>query len=122
MICKNLSGLLLAKAILSYLLQDVKIRQYFFDKLSYAGLSQVIIRRNYKRTEITLFVTKPGVVIGKGGSAINELKADLIKKFKLSQDLRLEIQEVKDEFKSAQVIAYEISEALKRSVPYRTTS
>jgi small subunit ribosomal protein S3 len=107
------------KSYSKLLIQDVKIRQYLFDKLSYAGLSQVIIRRNYKRTEITLFVTKPGVVIGKGGSAINELKANLIKKFKLSQDLRLEIQEVKDEFKSAQVIAYEISEALKRSVPYR---
>jgi small subunit ribosomal protein S3 len=107
------------KSYSKLLLQDLRIRKYLFKKLSFAGLAQVVIRRNYKRTEITLFVTKPGVVIGKGGASINELKADLIKRFKLAQDLRLEIQEFKDPFRSAQVIAFEISEALKRSVPYR---
>jgi len=99
--------------------QDLKIREFLFKKLTFAGLSEVIIRRYFRKIEITLFVTKPGVVIGKSGASINELKAELQTKFGLPVGLRLDIQDVKDPFKSAQVIATEISEALKRKVPYR---
>jgi small subunit ribosomal protein S3 len=101
------------------LLKDVAIREYIYKTLSFAGLAQVIIRRYFKKTEITLFTTKPGVVIGKGGSSIEELKNNLTSKFDLPQDLRIEVQEVKDPFSSANVIASEISEALSRNVPYR---
>ncbi len=107
------------KSYSKLLLQDLKIREYLYSQLSNAGLVQVVIRRNYKKTEISLFVTKPGIVIGKGGQSINELKSRLISKFNLSSDLRIEIQESRDPFKSAYVIAYEVSEALKRNIPYR---
>lgn len=107
------------KSYSKILLQDIKIREYLNDKLAPAGVVQIVIRRNFKRTEIVLFVTKPGIVIGKAGAYINQLKQDLLTKFKLPQDLRLDIQEAKDPHRSAQVIAYEISEALKRNIPYR---
>lgn len=101
------------------LLQDLNIRKYIRSKLQYAGIAQVVIRRYFKKTEISIFVSKPGLVIGKSGSTINSLKEELIKKFNLPQDLRLEIVEYKDPFSSAAIIAYEISEALIKNIPFR---
>jgi ribosomal protein S3 len=52
------------------LLQDIAVRKFLKEKLSFAGIAQIVIRRYFKKTEITLFVSKPGVVIGKSGSSI----------------------------------------------------
>ncbi len=101
------------------LLQDIFIRRHIEKKLSYAGIAQIVIRRHFKKTEITLFVSKPGLVIGRGGSNINVIKDDLITRFKLPKDLRLEILEYKDQYSSANIIANEISEALIKNVPFR---
>jgi small subunit ribosomal protein S3 len=101
------------------LLQDREIRMYLTTNLQSAGLVEIIIKRYFRKVEVVLYVTKPGVVIGKAGTSINKLKQDLISKFSLPPDLRLDIQEFKDPNRSASVIANEISEALKRSVPYR---
>jgi small subunit ribosomal protein S3 len=101
------------------LLQDRDIRAYLKKSLQSAGLVEIIIKRYFRKVEIVLYVTKPGVVIGKAGSSINRLKEELVAKFALPADLRLDIQEFKDPNRSATVIANEISEALKRSIPYR---
>ena len=101
------------------LLQDRDIRAYLKKNLQSAGLVEIIIKRYFRKVEIVLYVTKPGVVIGKAGSSINRLKEELVSKFALPSDLRLDIQEFKDPNRSAQVVANEISEALKRSIPYR---
>lgn len=101
------------------LLQDKDIRTYIKKDLQSAGLVEIIIKRYFRKIEIILYVTKPGVVIGRSGSTINKLKEDLILKFNLPKDIRLDIQEFKDPNRSAQVIASEISEALKRNIPYR---
>ncbi|NJK71579.1 MAG: 30S ribosomal protein S3 [Thermales bacterium] len=99
--------------------QDLAIRKFITDEVRSAGLANIIIKRQVRRVEIILYVTKPGIVIGKGGSTINKLKDSLVKKFKLPKDLRLNIEEFKDPNRSAQVIAEELSFALKKNVPYR---
>lgn len=101
------------------LLQDVAIREFIKNATKNAGLVDVIIKRNVRRVEITIYVTRPGVVIGKAGVHINKLRADLTKKFPLPKDLKINIEEFKDPFRSAAVVANDISEALKRGVPYR---
>ncbi len=101
------------------MLNDIAIRKYINEKLSSAGLVQIVIRRYFRKVEITIFTTKPGIIIGKGGNSITELKETLIKKFKLPKDLKLEILEFKDSFSSANVVAQEIADALKRNVPFR---
>jgi small subunit ribosomal protein S3 len=101
------------------LMQDLEIRQYLKNELKVAGLVEVIIRRYFRKIEISIYVTRPGVVIGKSGANINKLRDDLIKKFGLPADLKLNIQEFKDPNRSAQVIANEIAESLKKNVPYR---
>jgi len=101
------------------LMQDVEIRKYITNFAQRAGLVEVIIKRNVRKVEITIYVTRPGVIIGKGGSNINLLRTELSKKFPLPNDLKLNIEEFKDPFRSASVIAHDIEEALKRNVPYR---
>jgi len=104
------------------LISDIKIRKFLLKKLKTAGLAQIVIRRYFRKVEITIFTTKPGVIIGKGGSNINFLKEELVKKFGLPNDLKIEILEYKDPFSSSMVIASEISEALKRGVSFRRLS
>jgi small subunit ribosomal protein S3 len=101
------------------LFQDHEIREYLTKELLSAGIVDIIIRRNVRKLEITLYVTRPGVVIGKGGASINKLRTDLVTKFNLAQDFKLNIEEFRDPFRSANVIANDISEALKRNIPYR---
>ena len=108
-----------SKSYSKVLLQDIFIRKFIFKKLSSAGIVQLVIRRYFKKTEITLFVTKPGLVIGKGGSSIDQLKQDLLKEFSLPQDLRIDVQEFKEPYGSAAVIAQEFADALVRNIPYR---
>jgi small subunit ribosomal protein S3 len=99
--------------------QDLELRKYLEKELQSAGLVNIIIKRHVRRVEIILYVTKPGIVIGRGGSSINALKSNLVKKFNLVKDLKLNIEEFKDPNRSAQVIANEISFALKKGLPYR---
>jgi small subunit ribosomal protein S3 len=101
------------------LLQDIEIRRYIERNLAHAGLVDCVIRRFVRKVEINLYVTKPGLVIGKGGATINKLREDLIKKFQLTEDVRLNIEEFKDPNRSAQVIAQDIAMALEKRVPYR---
>jgi small subunit ribosomal protein S3 len=101
------------------LLQDIEIRKYIEKELAIAGLVQSVIRRQVRKVEISIFVTKPGLAIGKAGSGITRLKNDLVKKFALPEDLKIDIQEYRDPYKSAVVIANELSDAIKRGASYR---
>src|SRR6476469_648182 len=101
------------------LMQDVAIRDYIKKQLVGAGLVDCIIRRYVRKVEINLFVTRPGVVIGKSGANINKLRTELVNNFKLPADVKLNIEEFKDPSRSAEVVANEIAEALKKNVPYR---
>lgn len=101
------------------LLQDIEIRRYLEKKLASAGLAKISIKRYFRKVEITLHTTRPGLIIGKGGALINQLKDDLVKKFKLPNDLKISIQEFKDPNRSAQVIANDIANALQKRIPFR---
>jgi small subunit ribosomal protein S3 len=99
--------------------QDLEIRKYVTSVVKSAGLVEVIIRRYFRKIEITIFVTKPGLVIGKGGALINKLREDLVTKFGMRKDMKLDILEFRNPLGSSQVIADEIAEALRKNVPYR---
>jgi small subunit ribosomal protein S3 len=101
------------------LLQDFKIREFLEKKLFGLGVAKLEFRRQFRKLEINIHTTKPGLIIGKGGALINELKATLISKFKLPADLKLSITEFRDPNKSANVIAEDIAMALQKRVPFR---
>ncbi len=99
------------------LVEDYEIRNYLLETLAPAGVPKVEIERDAKRVRINIHVAKPGMVIGRGGSEIEKLKATLEKK--LGKDVSLNIIEVKIPDANAQLIAENIAGQLERRVSYR---
>lgn len=99
------------------LVEDYKIRKYLLETLAPAGVPKVEIERDAKRVRINIHVAKPGMVIGRGGSEIEKLKAVLEQK--LGKDVSLNIIEVKIPDANAQLIAENIAGQLERRVSYR---
>ncbi len=104
------------KKFRDYLKQDVEIKRYLKGKLKEAGISDITIDRA-KKTAVTIATSKPGVVIGKQGAAIEDLKKDLEGKFGGFFDVQ--IAEVRNPDADAEVIAESIQGQIERRMPYR---
>ncbi len=98
------------------LLQDVLIKRHIKAKLKEAGISDILIDRS-KKTLVTIKTSKPGVIIGKQGAALEEMRKDLEKKF--GGSFLVEIQEVRNPDADAAVIAENIQQQIERRMPYR---
>ncbi len=96
--------------------QDIEIRLFLKEKLGDAGISSVTLVRD-KRTNITIHTSKPGVIIGKQGAAIEELRKELERKF--GGNFEVNIQEVRNPDADAEVIAENIQGQIQRRMPYR---
>jgi small subunit ribosomal protein S3 len=97
-------------------LQDVRIRRYITDKMKDSGITLIEIERS-KKTIVTIHTSKPGVIIGKQGAAIEVLRADLEKKF--GGTFGVEIQEIRSPDVEAAIIAETIQGQITRRMPYR---
>lgn len=103
-------------------LEDVKIRRFLFEKLKLAGIVEVNIERLIHKMKITIHVTRPGVVIGRGGSGLEDLKKLLANKVSIPEpekNLQIEVAEVKEPELSAQLVAARIAFDLERRLPHR---
>lgn len=96
--------------------QDVEIKRFVRTKLKEAGISEITIERN-KKVIVSIFTSKPGVVIGKQGAAIEDLRKVLEKRFGGTFDV--EIREVRNPDADAEVIAETIQGQIERRMPYR---
>lgn len=104
------------------LLEDVALRKYLMEKLRLAGIVGVKIERSINKIKIILQVTRPGVVIGRGGSGLEELKRALCKKVSLPEpekNLEISPEEVKNPDCSAIFVAQRIAEQIERRIPHR---
>jgi small subunit ribosomal protein S3 len=104
------------------LLEDFKIRKFLMNKLRLAGISQVQIERSINKMKIILFVSRPGVVIGRGGSGLELLKKELCQIITTTQaekNLEIEAVEVKNPDLVAYLVAQRVAEQLERRMPYR---
>ncbi len=101
----------------AYLLEDQKIRKFLKKRLFHAGLAKVIIERTGEKVRIKLFTARPGIVIGKKGAEIENLKIDLEKLVK--RTVTLDIQEVRRPEADAQLVAENIASQLIRRVAFR---
>lgn len=97
-------------------LQDVLIKRYIAKRLPDAGISKVEIDRS-KRISVVIHTSKPGVIIGKAGAAIEELRRALEKQFGGAFDVN--IQEIRAPDVDAAVIAETIQGQIQRRMPYR---
>ena len=100
------------------LVEDYKIRKFLKKKLYSAGIAKIEIeRRAADQIKVIIFTAKPGVVIGKGGADIENLKKEMAKY--TSKKLNLEIKEIKRPDSSAQLVAENIAQQLENRVSFR---
>ena len=98
------------------LLSDVRIRRFLEKKFKDSGVSLIEIDRG-KKTSILLHTSKPGVIIGKQGASIEELRKDLEKRF--GGSFEINVQEIRNPDADAVCIAESIQSQIERRMPYR---
>ena len=99
------------------LIEDHKIRKFLKKKLYAAGISKIEIERASDKVKVILFTAKPGVVIGKGGTEIDKIKAE-VQKLTASK-LVLDVKEIKRPDRDAQLVAENIAAQLENRVSFR---
>ncbi|MBI4038291.1 30S ribosomal protein S3 [Candidatus Daviesbacteria bacterium] len=99
--------------------EDFKIRDLLMKKLRPAGVSQVEIERAVNKIKVIIFVSRPGILIGRGGSGINDLKKYLMSNLNIKDESSLEIMpmEVRSADLSAYLVAQSVAEQLARRMP-----
>ena len=100
--------------------EDVKIRQYLQKHLKKTGLARIDIERfNDGIITVNIKTTKPGMIIGKGGAGIEELKKKVKTKLGIKKELKINIEESRDVYLQAQAVADSISEQIEKRVAFR---
>jgi small subunit ribosomal protein S3 len=97
--------------------EDVKIRAHILGKLSHAGLSDILIRKDKQRITVDIYTARPGIVIGKSGAEVDALRRDL---HGLTQkNVHININEIKRPELDAKLVAQSIAEQLENRVSFR---
>jgi len=99
------------------LYQDQQIRKYLKKKLYHAGIARIVIERTGDKVRVKLHTARPGIVIGKKGAEIENLKRDLEQKF--GRECMIDIQEVRRPEADAQLVAESIATQLERRIAFR---
>ncbi len=102
-----------------FLKEDSIIRQFLLDNLKRAGLVRVDIERFGTSIQVNIKTTKPGMIIGKGGGGVEELKKKIIKHLGKKIDVKLNIEEVKEVNLQSQVVAQNIADQLEKRISHR---
>ena len=102
----------------AYLAEDMKLRKALMSRLRIAGVAKVEIERSLKSMKIIIFVSRPGVVIGRGGAGIEDLKK-YIAKLTPAVKIDLQIEEIKNPDLNAYLVANRIAEQLEKRLPSR---
>lgn len=99
---------------------DVRLRRWLKKKLRGAAVSQIEVERGASSLTVTISTAKPGLVIGRGGAQVEELKKELKAQFvKAGQSFQLNIQEVPNPMMSAEIVAENMALELEKRLPFR---
>ena len=101
------------------LVKDYELREYLLELLAPAGVPKIEIERDPKRVRVNIYCAKPGMVIGKGGSEIEKLKALCKKKIGGDKEVFINITEIKQPDLNAQLVAEGIAAQLEKRVSFR---
>ncbi len=105
------------KTFADNLIEDHKIRKMLKERYYNTGVSRIDISRSAARMTIDLFTGKPGMVIGRGGKGIEELKAFVEKE--LGHTVNINVIEVKNPDTDAQLVAENIAQQLEKRISFR---
>ena len=105
------------KTFNEFLVEDYNIRKFVKKKLFISGVSKIEIERAANRIKLTVFTAKPGMVIGRGGSGVEELRIDIEKM--TNKKVVINVEEIKIPELDAQLVAENIASQLERRVSFR---
>jgi len=105
------------KEFSEYLLEDVKIREHIYRKLSHAGLSDILIQKDKQRITVDIYTARPGIVIGKSGVEVDALRREL--HAMTQKNVHININEIKRPELDAKLVAQSIAEQLSNRVAFR---
>src|SRR5579859_6807736 len=100
-----------------FLHEDTEIRRHIIGRLSHAGLSDITIRKNATEVEVNIQTARPGIVIGKSGSEVDQLRRDLHRI--TGKQVKVNILEIKRPELDARLVAQSIAEQLQNRVAFR---
>ncbi len=100
-----------------YVYEDYKLRKFLKKRLYHAGISRIEIERSAKRIKLRIYTSRPGIVIGKKGSEIAQLKKELEKM--VSREVLIDIKEVRKPEVDAQLVAENVANQIERRVAFR---
>ncbi|MGM0417118.1 MAG: 30S ribosomal protein S3 [Thermodesulfobacteriota bacterium] len=98
--------------------EDFKLRKFLKKRLYHAGISKIEIERSSKRIKIRIFTSRPGIVIGKKGAEIGQIKNEVAKQIS-KQEVVIDIQEVRKPELDAQLISENVAAQLEKRVAFR---
>ncbi|MEI6131690.1 MAG: 30S ribosomal protein S3 [Bacillota bacterium] len=101
----------------NYVVEDFKIRKFIKEKLYLSGVSKVEIERNGDKIKVTVNTAKPGIVIGKGGAGIEDLRKEVSKFTKMS--VLVNVAEIKQPDLNAQIVSENIAAQLEKRTSFR---
>lgn len=102
-----------------YLRADLKVRTFLEKKLKNMGIDRVELERGTDSLNIVIHTSRPGFLIGRGGTGVEELKEAVNKLLKKKIAIRMEIQEIKNPESSAAIMAESIVEQIEKRIPFR---
>ena len=97
--------------------EDIIIRNFIKNKIKDASISKVNIERTAKSITVTIYTSRPGIVIGKGGSEVEKLKKNLSKLIKA--DVNVNVSEIKRPALSCELVGQRIAQQLEKKINYR---
>jgi small subunit ribosomal protein S3 len=105
------------KNFADFLHEDTQIREHIVGRLSHAGLSDITIRKDTNEVEVNIHTARPGIVIGKSGSEVDQLRRDLHRI--TGKQVKVNILEIKRPELDARLVAQSIAEQLQNRVAFR---
>ena len=97
--------------------EDEKIRKYLKARINKGGISRIAIERTLKRVTVTIHTSRPGIIIGKGGSEVDRIREELRKL--TGKDIQINIIEIRKPELDAAIVAESIAKQLESRINYR---
>jgi len=99
--------------------KDFELKKLIMDKLRNAAIAKIEVERSPRVVNINIFSSRPGIIIGRGGAGIEELKKDITEMIQEKVKVDINIQEIRKPETDAHLVGFLIAEQLEKRVPFR---
>ncbi len=104
-----------------YLRNDIELRTFLDKKLKNAAVEDIVIDRSANSVTINILSARPGVIIGRGGTGVEELRGEIAKMINEKVDIKVNIIEIRNAELSARLVAQTVAEQIEKRSPFRRT-